>query len=169
MLQEELTVFTKDRASSPIKEEVFGFRNDNYRPSVYRSIVQNSLGSVAIVINGEPIGSGTLIGDNLVLTCRHGVEGAFSKDGTIKEDWRVAVWFDMVTEDSQLQPVEAYDVEKLLLKGKQLQDQERLSIITSTMKELDFILLQLKKNPPEGKYPRPVSYTHLTLPTICSV
>ena len=82
---------TAYRDSLPDVEKAFYRMNDNYRPEIYPMIGTRSSASVAIVRKGRaaPHGSGTLIGPNLVLTCRHNIEenSALSFNDTIYEIW----------------------------------------------------------------------------------
>ncbi len=61
--------------------------NDNFPPQVYATISQTAAQAVGVAKRGNPVphGSGVLIGRNLVLTCRHNVEGL--KAGEALEAW----------------------------------------------------------------------------------
>ena len=57
-------------------EKRFYRLNDNYRPEIYPMISERSASCVAIVrkTGGSwPIGSGVIIGDDVVLTCKHNI------------------------------------------------------------------------------------------------
>ena len=74
-------------------EKRFYRLNENYRPEVYRIMSRLCDSSAAIVRRNTstPIGSGVVVGDNLVLTAKHNIEEKAAK--TFGES-EYTVWFD---------------------------------------------------------------------------
>ncbi len=116
-----------EEARREYRKAIYG-RNDNYRPEVYERIFKNSQSAVAIAANTDPKGSGVLIGDNLILTCKHCVD-----DYTPKE---LKVWFDFDVGNG-FAPKDQYPVEKILVRGVPP---------ANAFDPLDFALLEIGSN-----------------------
>lgn len=108
-------------------EKRFFRLNDNYRPEIYDMIKRQCSTSVAIVRIGtdNPLGSGVLIGNRLVLTCRHNIRENTAKSYETSE---YLVWFNF--EERRWPPeikTVAYDCREIY-----------------RSKKLDFSLLEIK-------------------------
>lgn len=108
-------------------------RDDNYTPQVYRKIFNNSGSVVGIALAGRnrTIASGVLIGDDLVLTCRHTFEIYNKKP----ED--CVVWFEHDDDQGNASRL-IFPGGKIVAQGQAIPD--RLD------KPLDFVLFEIGKN-----------------------
>lgn len=113
--------------NAPLIEKRFYRLNDNYRPEVYEMICKLCSSCVAIVRVGTdgPLGSGVVVGKNLVLTCAHNIK-LHRADSFATSEYDV--WFDYEERlfSSALTPVK-------------YQSQE-----VYRSKELDFVLLEIQ-------------------------
>ena len=154
MISKELEVMRDDKPVAH-NDDTYGIRNDNFLPSAYRKMLVNSTAAVAIAINNKPIGSGTLIGDQVVLTCRHGIDNVFNDQGTVRPNFSIDVWCDFDFNGQEKIPKESFEVEKILWSGQQAADPDGNNIEIDNVKALDFLLLKLKQTPSDSKYIRP--------------
>jgi V8-like Glu-specific endopeptidase len=138
-----------EEARRQYQKAIYG-RIDNYRPEVYQRIYESSKSAVAVAVRRglwDPIGSGVLIGDGLVLTCNHVVDGQQPAD--------LQIWFDFNGGAGGFAPLDAFPVTQIVFQGKAPE---------AGRPPLDFALLRLGPNEKgekaETKYPRPTISTH---------
>jgi V8-like Glu-specific endopeptidase len=120
----------------------YGVHDNNYRPVVYQGIYNSAASCVGIVDHGEsrPFASGVLIGENLILTCRHMVSERIPVD--------LRVWFDYQDGNpntaEQCKVISRIDV-------SDTPDDPKLS-------PLDFCLLTIERKPnSKVRHPLPIS------------
>jgi hypothetical protein len=139
-----------DKAQQAYKKAIYG-RLDQYRPEVYKRIFESAGSAVAVAVRRaawDPRGSGVLIGDNLVLTCAHVIDGYGPNE--------LQVWFDFKPGDGRYTPVEAFSVVSIPFQGKAPRD---------GLPPLDFALLEIKpvaegQDAKAARPPRPTLSTH---------
>lgn len=148
--------------NASMEEKAIYQRSDNYWPSVYKMIYEQRRSCVAIVAPKgiAPIGSGVLIGRNLVLTCLHVVDGSHATDPVLppgeytNEMPRYQVWFDHEKTGGLVDPVPIKcKVSGLVHKGTRVDD---------TTDVLDYALIEI--NPPAGAVlPDPLKLSNITV------
>jgi len=123
--------------------------DDNYWPEVYSKMYADSRSVVAIAVKGraDPIGTGTLIGKNLILTCGH----VFTENPTDHE-----VWFGHEETSKGRLPKRAFPISAVVFKGK-----AETALRDST---LDYVLVEIGLDP-DGKDCATYKYRRLPLTT----
>ena len=135
-----------------IEKRFFGM-NDNYRPEIYAMISRLCNSCVAIVKKdrSKPLGSGVLIGKDIVLTCKHNIDER-SADSFETSDY--VVWFDF--EERRWPPPTPSPVKSDCWPPPTPTVKYACREIYRS-KELDFVLLEIRPNTaPDNDQPAPL-------------